>query len=324
MSSKLAFFSESGFDGKISRDFNNMRTEYAWYVGLDATHHNIESMQSLNDDMYDLGIVIIPKTKIDYLMVYPLIEQMRRTCKKIGTMQEGPHWYFQDYPLHQQIWFYNTLMEMDVIFAHNQIDVDYYKGLTGKENVFQNKSLMIEDKIEPHIINTDARDGVIIGGNMVRWYGGFDSYMVAQEFGESIYVPSMGRKIEHEEQMENLNHLPYMNWLSWVNNLSRFKYGVHLMTTHAAGTFALNCAYHGIPCIGYKGLDTQELCFPHLSVSMGDVSKARQLVHRLKTDKNFYNDCSKIAKTRYKECFSEKEYKHNMKQIIGKITNETN
>ena len=169
MSSKLAFFSESGFDGKISRDFNNMRTEYAWYVGLDATHHNIESMQSLNDDMYDLGIVIIPKTKIDYLMVYPLIEQMRRTCKKIGTMQEGPHWYFQDYPLHQQIWFYNILMEMDVIFAHNQIDVEYYKGLTGKENVFQNKSLMIEDKIEPHIINTDARDGVNIGGNMIRY-----------------------------------------------------------------------------------------------------------------------------------------------------------
>ena len=51
--------------------------------------------------------------------------------------KEGPHWYFQDYPLHQQIWFYNTLMAVDVIFAHNQNDVKYYKGLTGKENVFQ-------------------------------------------------------------------------------------------------------------------------------------------------------------------------------------------
>ena len=75
----IAFFSESGFDGKIPRDFDNMRTEYAWYVGLDATHHNIESIQSLDNDMYDLGIVIIPKTKIDYLMVYPLIEQMKRS-----------------------------------------------------------------------------------------------------------------------------------------------------------------------------------------------------------------------------------------------------
>jgi hypothetical protein len=320
----IAFFSESNFDGKIPRDFETMRTDYAWYVGLDATHHHIESIQSLDDNIYDLGIVIIPKTKIDYLMVYPLIEQMKRVCKKIGFMQEGPHWYFQDYPLHQQIWFYNCLMEMDVIFAHNEIDVEYYKGLTGKENVFQNKSLMIEDKIEPHIVNPDVRDGVIIGGNMVRWYGGFDSYIVAQEFEEDIFAPSMGRKIENEEQMENLTHLPYMNWLSWVNNLSRFKYGVHLMTTHAAGTFALNCAYYGIPCIGYKGLDTQELCFPHLSVDMGDLNKAKQLANRLKTDKSFYDDCSKISKTRYNECFGEKEYIYTMNKVIGEVINETN
>ena len=183
---------------------------------------------------------------------------------------------------------------------------------------------MITDSIEPHIVNPNARDGVIIGGNMVRWYGGFDSYIVAQEFEEDIFAPSMGRKIENEEQMEGLTHLDYMNWLSWINNLSRFKYAVHLMTTHAAGTFALNCAYHGIPCIGYKGLDTQDICFPHLSVEMGDLNKAKQLANRPKQDKLFYDDCGKIAKTRYKECFSETEYKQNMKQTIGKIINETN
>ena len=32
---KIAFFTESGFEGKISRDFDNMRTEYAWYAALD-------------------------------------------------------------------------------------------------------------------------------------------------------------------------------------------------------------------------------------------------------------------------------------------------
>ena len=319
----IAFFSESGFDGKIPRNFENMRTEYSWYVALDATHHNIESIQSLDDNMYDLGIVIIPKTKIDYLMVYPLIEQMRRTCKKIGFMQEGPSWYFQDYPMEQQIWFYNCLMEMDVIFAHNEIDVEYFKGLTNKKNVFQNKSLMIEDKIEPHIINTDARDGVIIGGNMVRWYGGFDSYIVAQEFNEKIFAPSMGRKIEREDEMD-INHLPYMNWVEWMNNLSRFKYAVHLMPTQAAGTFALNCAYHGIPCIGYKGLDTQQLCFPKLSVDVGDLQRAKALSQNLKVDKDFYKECSETAKTKYYECFGEKKYIYTMKNVIRKVMNETN
>jgi hypothetical protein len=319
----IAFFSESTFDGKISRDFDNMRTEYAWYVALDATHHYVGHLPSMEDNMYELGILIIPKTKIEQLMQVDLINQMKRVCKKIGYMQEGPSWYFQDYPMEQQIWFYNCLMEMDVIFTHNNIDVDYFKGLTGKENVFQNKSLMIEDKIEPHIINTDARDGVIIGGNMVRWYGGFDSYIVAQEFGEDIFAPSMGRKIDREDEMD-INHLPYMNWLNWINNLSRFKYGVHLMPTHAAGTFALNCAYHGIPCIGYKGLDPQEMCFPHLSVEMGDLNKAKQLANRLKTDKSFYDDCSKISKTRYNECFGEKEYIYTMNKVIGEVINETN
>ena len=181
---------------------------------------------------------------------------------------------------------------------------------------------MIEDKITPHIVNPDARDGVIIGGNMVRWYGGFDSYIIAQEFEEDVFAPSMGRKIKNEEQMEGLTHLNYMNWLSWINNLSRFKYGVHLMTTHAAGTFALNCAYHGIPCIGYEGLDTQELCFPHLTVEMGDLNKAKQLARRLKTDKSFYDDCSKIAKTRYNECFGEKEYIYTMNDIFKKVISE--
>ena len=317
----IAFFSESTFDGKISRDFDNMRTEYAWYVALDATHHYVGHLPSMEDNMYELGILIIPKTKIEQLMQVDLINQMKRVCKKIGYMQEGPSWYFQDYPMEQQIWFYNCLMEMDVIFTHNNIDVDYFKGLTGKENVFQNKSLMIEDKIEPHIINTDARDGVIIGGNMVRWYGGFDSYIVAQEFGEDIFAPSMGRKIDREDEMD-INHLPYMNWLNWINNLSRFKYGVHLMPTHAAGTFALNCAYHGIPCIGYKGLDPQEMCFPHLSVEMGDLNKAKQLANRLKTDKSFYDDCSKIAKTRYNECFSIEQYIYTMNDIFKKVISE--
>ncbi len=318
MNHNIAFFSESGFDGKIPRDFDNMRTEYAWYVGLDAAHHCISNLPNMKDSMYDLGIIIIPKTKIEQLMQFPLIEQMKRLCKKIGYMQEGPYWYFQDYPMEQQIWFYNTLMDMDVIFAHNEIDVEYYKGLTGKENVFQNKSLIIEDRVEPHIVNSDARNGVIIGGNMVRWYGGFDSYIIAQEFGEDIFAPSMGRKIDREEEMD-ITHLPYMNWIDWMNNLSRFKYAVHLMPTHAAGTFALNCAYHGIPCIGYKGLDTQELCFPHLSVDMGDLERAKVLSRNLKVNKDFYKECSDLAKEKFNTLYSEKVYIYTMKKVIEKV-----
>ena len=98
--------------------------------------------------MYDLGIVIIPKMNIEKISQYPMTDEMKRVYKKIGFMQEGPHWYFQDYPMEQQIWFYNCLMEMDVIFAHNEADVKYFKGLTENENVHQMKSLMITDYLK--------------------------------------------------------------------------------------------------------------------------------------------------------------------------------
>ena len=320
---KIAFFSESTFDGKISRDFNNMRTEYAWYVGLDATHHYIGHLPSMDENMYDLGIVIVPKTKIEHLMQVDLVKQMRRVCKKIGYMQEGPYWYFQDYPIEQQIWFYNTLMEMDVIFGHNKADVDYFKGLTQKEHIYRNPSVMITDNIKPHIVEPSARSGVMIGGNMVRWYGGFDSYIIAKEFDTEIYAPSMGRKIEREDEMD-INHLPYMDWLNWLNNLSRFKYAVHLMPTHAAGTFALNCAYHGIPCIGYEGLDTQQNCHPQLTIKMNDLSHARRLANKLKNDSNFYETACETAKNNFNVFFGEKEYIYKMNKLLKEVINEDN
>ena len=312
---KIVFFSESQINGKIPRDFPNARTEYAWMMALDAPHFNVHSQV---DGKYDLGIVIIPKTNPNINL-----DEIRKSCDKVAVMQEGPHWYFQDYPMEHQVWFYNSLVSVDVIFAHNQSDVNYYKGLTNKNHVYQNKSLMIENNIKP-TTKPENRSGVIIGGNFCRWYGGFDSYIVAQQFETEISIPSMGRKVEGEEGMPNLKHLPYMDWCDWINNLSQYKYGVHLMPTQAAGTFALNCAYHGIPCIGYEGLDTQELCFPHLTIEMGNLNKAKQLAERLKTDEDFYNDCSKIAKTRYTECFSVDEYTKNMYGVIKKVINENN
>ena len=78
------------------------------------------------------------------------------------------------------------------------------------------------------------------------------------------------------------------------------------MRTHAAGTFALNCAYLGIPCIGYEGLDTQENCHPKLTVKLSDLTTARKLLIQLKTDKEFYDECSLIAKENYKTHHNEK------------------
>ena len=91
----VAFFTEMGFQGKIPRTHENMRTEFAWMVALDADHYNVNSTPS---QQYDLGIVIIPKKNPNFDL-----NNLKKFCRKIAVMQEGPHWYFQDYDLHQQI-----------------------------------------------------------------------------------------------------------------------------------------------------------------------------------------------------------------------------
>ena len=295
---KIAFFTEGRYQGKIQRNELNMRTDLAWICALKADHWNVN--QSPNQQ-YDLGIVIIPKKNPQFDL-----NKIKQFCNKTAVMQEGPNWYWQDYSLQQQIWYFNTIQEADFMFVHNESDKKYYEGLTGKECKIL-PSLMIEDSIKdlPQV----ERKDIIIGGNFCSWYGGFDSYIVAQGADCPIYIPSMGRKIEGEEQMDNLLHLPYMNWVEWIKTLNKFKYGIHMMRTHAAGTFALNCAYLGIPCIGYEGLDTQEKCHPNLTVKLGDLVDAKKKIIELKNNKDWYRECSKVAKFNYKQYYHESKFK---------------
>ena len=101
----IAFFTEMGFTGKILRDHPNMRTEFAWMCALNATHYPINSVHRISyETKIDLGIVIIPKKNPDFNL-----DSIKSICDKVAVMQEGPHWYFQDYDLEKQINYYNTL-----------------------------------------------------------------------------------------------------------------------------------------------------------------------------------------------------------------------
>jgi len=298
---EIAFFTEMGFTGKIPRTHENMRTEFAWMCSLNATHYPIDSAHQINyDTKIDLGIIIIPKKNPNFNL-----DSIKSVCDKVAVMQEGPHWYFQDYTLEKQINYFNTLTSADIIFVHNKADRDYYRGLTGHSDIRVMRTLMIEDAVGE--VKDVKREGVIIGGNFVSWYGGFDSYIVANRQYEEVFAPSMGRKQEGEEQILSL--LPYMSWKEWIHKLNEFKIGIHLMRTHAAGTFALNCAYLGIPCIGYKGLDTQELCHPNLTVNVGDLEEAKYLIDKLVNNSNFYKQCCFDAKENYKVLYHESKFK---------------
>ena len=296
---KISFFSESGNNQKYPRDFPNSRTEVGWCLALDAP---MCALNVLPDEHFDLGIVIVPKANPNVNLDF-----IRNRCDKVAVMQEGPHWYFQDYDIEKQFNFYNTLMGADWVYSHNTSDVKYYKGL-GCKDVRVMRSLMIPEGLQRR---SEWSGVTIIGGNFVNWYGGFDSYMVAREIGDPIVAPSMGRKQDNEDAIPDIQYLPYLFWREWIDNLSQYNIGVHLMRTHAAGTFAMNCGFHGIPCIGYKGLDTQEILHPLLSVDMGDLEQAISLGKRLKEDSDFYIECSETSLEMFEKFYTERAWKEN-------------
>lgn len=297
---EVAFFTEMEGKGKVPRTHKNMRTEFAWMVALNADHYHLTQTP---DKEYDLGIVINSKSKPELVDV----PRYKTKCKQVAVMQEGPFWYFQEYALANQVHYFNNLTTADIIFAHNELDAEYFKGLTNHKDVRVLRSLMIEDPIG-EIIPPKDRTGIMIGGNFKSWYGGFDSFMLANSVTDEIYSPMMGRRQEGEEQF-GIKQLPYMSWDEWITELSKRKIGIHMMRTHAAGTFALNCAYLGIPCIGYEGLDTQRILHPELTVKDGDLKTARELINKLYNDEEFYTLCSTKSLQLYQDYYHENKFK---------------
>ena len=208
------------------------------------------------------------------------------------------------------------MLNADFILAHNDRDKEYYEGLLNK-NCYINPTLMIEDSIKD--IPLVERNNTIIGGNLRRWYGGFNSLIIAQEFNTEIWAPQMGRMHKEETQLEDLNHLPYMEWADWMVALNNFKYAIHLNPNSIGGTFSLNCGYLGLPCIGNIHSNTQKLCFPDLSIESDDLKKAKELAKRLRLDKDFYLYCSNKSKELYNKHFSEESYNKTWQKILNQI-----
>jgi len=328
--SKIIFLTEMGFIGKVPSNHRNMRTEFAWMNALDAEHNNIYNYNHVTG--YDFVFIIFPKGRvflsaegskltseknpITDLLNSDFLLKLKENNSKVFYVQEGPHWWWTNYEIYDQILFYNMISNCDGIFVHNETDVNYYKGLFKNKDVHIIPSLMIEETIKD--IVSDKQNKVIVGGNFSRWYGGFESYLVASNFNLPIWTQTSHAMRDNEDRVDNLNHLPRLSWTDWMYSLSEFKYAVHLMPTIAAGTFYLNCAYFGIPCIGNKFVDTQRICFPELSIDVSDVYSANVLVDKLKNDSTFYEECSNYAKETYLKHFGVESFKNHFNKILWK------
>ena len=314
---KTAFLTESQFQAKVPLNCSNMRTEMAWQAALQSDHFNIFQYEQVKD--YDAVFVIFPKALVklnmigiemdyansrrdcDNIKIYslPVIETLKKKNKRVCYIQEGPTNVFNDYDIPNQFNFYNQLSECDIIFAHNEYDTHFYKGLFPRSKVHHIPTLMIVNN-DTCPFHWNPENKAVISGNLAAWYGGFQSYLVATEFNCPIFVPASHCKRPNEEQVPNLYHMPWVDWTQWMKQLSQFKYASSMMPTIAAGTFSANCAYYGIPCIGNEHVDTQLEFFPELSIDVHDIYEARHLAAMLREDTAFYEQCSSHAKLRFK------------------------
>jgi hypothetical protein len=306
----IAFFTEGGYSGKIPRNIP-MRTDQAWICALNAVHHCVFKLNELNQK-YDIGIVIIPKEKNREHLVkqqYPLIDNIRNYCDKVIIMQEGCHWDWMEDPVDTMVWFYNQLLKADLLLCHNDADVKYYQGITDIKS-FVLPTLMIEDIIK----TAPQEDRVFVAGNWHLTYRGFDAWIISNEFDIPKYGFKAG-KYKEGEDINGINYLPWMQWDKFMLELSKCKYGIQTYQS-SAGQFPLNCAYLGIPCIGYNDVNTQRDLFPSLSVDRGDIVAARRLANQLQTDKNWYREIVKIAKFNYNQWYKEEKFLENWNKII--------
>ena len=314
---KILFLSELGHTDKVPRDYRHMRTEFAQMCALQSDHLPMNQVQNYQGDTdYDHVIMLISKTPQlrEFILTFDLVETARQFGKKIWFMQEATCWVHQTMKLPHQVTHVNILNSVDGILSENVTDYKYYRGVAPNTPVHTIPTLMIEDYLLD-ARKVEKQDKTMIGGNCSDWYGGFDSYLVADVYDNPVDMPKM-RNTDFHDQLPRLSVLPHIKFTDWIYKLSEYKYAVHLMPAITAGTFCLNSAFLGIPCIGYEESDPQRLCQPDLSVELYNIERAKQLANRLKNDEDFYKECSRKSIENYTKHYHETVFLKYMEGVL--------
>ena len=310
------FITELNFEGYIPENYTNLRAAETWIKYLNAYHLNLFKVLKEEKQYKGTCWVIIPKghEAVSYLVQNQLglVVELQKRFDKVYCIQEGESTFWHKYDVATQTWIWIQFQAADKIYTQNEYDLKYLKGLHPDKKFGLIRSVMDDSIIDENNFKEKQEKAILTGPFTVEYYG-FTQMMVAKHTECEIDIPPMGQSRMPKDSLEmaenvGVNYLNYMMWKEWIENLSQYKYGYFLVPCIGAGTFPLNCAYHGIPCIGDSRAETQRLLFPELSIDHLDLKKAVELTKRLKSDKDFYNRCSSTAKMIYKQEFSKERF----------------
>ena len=316
--------SEMGFEGIFPTNYPHLRVLETQLLFLEAYHLPIDKVL-IEDKKYDADLLYnigkggFEKPYISHIYQnhHDVVNELKNKFNKVYIYQDGEIGWWNQVDVKLQIWWFNQLSESDGILVPNSTDVSFYEGLFPNQKVKVIRSVMTDKGLDKTKFKP-KQNKAIITGPLTPVYNGFPQTILAHNLDMEIDIPPMGQGSMPKDSWElastlGINYLKYMSWIDWMYNLNQYKIGYMMSAATASGSFALNCAYLGIPCIGDKRADTQSILFPDLAIDTFDNKKALELTLKLKNDKDFYNHCSALSLAKYKEEFN----KEKMIQLLN-------
>ena len=315
--------SEMGFEGYFPVNYPNLRVLETQLLYLEAYHLPIQKIFNEGKTykgslLYNIGKGGFEKPYISdlYHNYHNVVSLLQEKFDEIYIYQDGEIGWWNQVDTRLQAWWYNQLRAAYGILVPNSTDIPLYKGLFPDKEIKVIRSVMTDEGLDKTKFKPQE-NRTIVTGPLTREYNGFSQVLIAHNADMPIDIPPMGESRMPKDSWEmapnlGINYLEYMSWVDWMYNLSRYKIGYMMSAATASGSFALNCAYLGIPCIGDKRADTQSILFPDLAIDVFDNKKALDLTLKLKKDLDFYIEVSNKAKRLYKKEFT----KEKMLQLL--------
>ena len=310
--------SEMGFEGYFPVNYPNLRVLETQLLYLEAYHLPIQKIITEGKTykgslLYNIGKGDFEKPYISdlYHNYHNIVGLLQEKFEGVYIYQDGEIGWWNQVDTRLQAWWYNQLRAASGILVPNSTDVSFYKGLFPDKEIKVIRSVMTDEGLDKSKFKP-KENRTLITGPLTREYNGFSQLLLAHNLDMPVDIPPMGESRMPKDSWEmapnlGVNYLQYMSWAEWMYNLSRYKVGYMMSAATASGSFALNCAYLGIPCIGDKRADTQSILFPDLAVDVFDNEKALKLTFKLKNDLDFYLEVSNKAKELYKKEFTKEK-----------------
>ena len=310
--------SEMSFEGYFPINYPNLRVLETQLIYLEAYHLPLQKIITEGKTykgslLYNIGKGDFEKPYISdlYHNHHNIVSKLKEKFEKVYIYQDGEIGWWNQVDTRLQAWWYNQLRAASGILVPNSTDVSFYKGLFPDKEIKVIRSVMTDKGLDKTKFKP-KENRTIVTGPLTREYNGFSQLLLAHNLDMPVDIPPMGESRMPKDSWEmadnlGVNYLEYMTWAEWMYNLSKYKIGYMMSAATASGSFALNCAYLGIPCIGDKRADTQSILFPDLAIDVFDNEKALELTLKLKNDLDFYIEVSNKAKRLYKQEFTKEK-----------------